>query len=50
MEQAGGGPRVYRLATLPLKDVIDLLAQNGIRMTYHEDWHINAVGKISELA
>lgn len=49
MEQCGGPP-AHRLATMPLKDAVDLLAQNGIRMTYNEDWHINAVGKIRELA
>lgn len=48
MELAGGGVNVEKLASMSLKDVVDLLAQNGIRMTYHEDWHIDAVGKIRE--
>ena len=48
LEQSGGGPRVHGLATMPLKDVIDMLAQNGIRMTYSDDWHINSVGKVRE--
>lgn len=50
LEQCGGGSILPVLAKLPLKEVVDMLAQNGIRMTYHEDWHINSVGKIRELA
>lgn len=50
LEQCGGGAILPVLAKLPLKEVVDMLAQNGIRMTYHEDWHINSVGKIRELA
>jgi len=50
LEKAGGGGRADQMAHMALCDVADLLAQNGIRMTYHDDWHMNAVGKIRELA
>lgn len=41
MAQAGGGRSVERLAEMKLGDVVDLLAQNGIRMTYDEAWHVD---------
>lgn len=42
-KQAGGGYSVERIADMKLKDIVNVLAQNGIRMTYDERWHINAV-------
>lgn len=42
MQQAGGGYPVERLANMKLKEIVDVLAQNGIRMTYDDHWHINA--------
>ena len=43
MQQAGGGYPIERIADMKLKDIVDALAQNGIRMIYDERWHINAV-------
>jgi hypothetical protein len=41
MKEAGGGIRIEVLAKMPLIEVVNLLAQNGIRMTYSKTWHIN---------
>ena len=43
MRQAHGGYPIERIADMKLKDIVDVLAQNGIRMTYHADWHISAL-------
>lgn len=40
MQQCGGGIPIERLSEMPLKDIVDILAQNGIRMTYDPSWHI----------
>ena len=40
MEQAGGGIPIDRLAEMKLKDVVGILAQNGIRMVHDDKWHI----------
>lgn len=41
--QAGGCPSIVeRYADKPLKDVVELLAQNGIRMVYSPAAHIEA--------
>jgi len=40
MEQAGGSIPLDRLAEMKLKDVVDILAQNGIRMVHEDKWHI----------
>jgi len=45
MEQAGGGHSVQRLADMKLSGIVDMLAQNGIRMTFDSKWHINEVAK-----
>lgn len=42
--QCGGSPSlVERFADAPLRDVVDVLAQNGIRMVYLPEAHIGAV-------
>ena len=41
IDQAGGCLNVEDLAEMPLREVVDRLAQNGIRMTYHKEWHLN---------
>lgn len=42
-DQAGGGGPIESLSEMKLKDVVDFLAQNGIRMTYRDEWHIKAL-------
>ena len=41
LTQARGGPSIETLANMKLKDVVDLLAQNGIRMLYDNQFHID---------
>jgi hypothetical protein len=42
LERAGAGSGlVDRLADKPLREVVDTLAQNGIRMTFKPEWHMN---------
>lgn len=43
IELAGGNSNLEGLPELPLKEVVNILAQNGIRMTYREEWHINNI-------
>jgi hypothetical protein len=43
--QAGGGD-VEKLKKMSLSDVVNMLAQNGIRMTYMPEKHMNSI-KIS---
>lgn len=43
MAQAGGHIPIEQLANMPLKDAVDLLAQNGIRMVYSLSWHIDTI-------
>jgi hypothetical protein len=43
MLQAGGGSSVDRLKLLPLSEVVDQLAQNGIRMVYMADRHMDSL-------
>ena len=43
MEQAGGGMSIERLAEMKLSDVVNTLAQNGIRMVYDHSFHIDSV-------
>lgn len=40
IEQAGGRIPIEQLSEMKLKDVVAILAQNGIRMTHDEKWHI----------
>jgi hypothetical protein len=41
MKQAHGNPDLERLRKMTLEEACNLLAQNGIRMTFKEEWHIN---------
>jgi hypothetical protein len=44
--QCGGHPKIVEeFADRPLKDAVELLAQNGIRMVYLEDKHISKLNK-----
>lgn len=44
IDKAGGRRTLLdELAGMPLKDVVNMLAQNGIRMVYDDAWHINAL-------
>jgi hypothetical protein len=43
MLQAGGGMNVERLKLMPLHEVVMMLAQNGIRMVYMEDRHMDSL-------
>ena len=45
LAQAGGCIPVERLADMKLSEVVNTLAQNGIRMTYRDEWHIEALKK-----
>lgn len=43
MRQAGGGYSIEKIAQMKLIDVVNTLAQNGIRMTYDQHWHIDTI-------
>jgi hypothetical protein len=43
-EKAGGGIPIERAVKMPFGEMVAILAQNGIRMTYNEDWHISKIG------
>lgn len=44
LNQAGASPRAVSVS-MPLLDVVELLAHNGIRMTYKREWHMDAQAK-----
>lgn len=41
INQAGGKIDIEDLAEMPLREVVNRLAQNGLRITYSKEWHIN---------
>lgn len=41
MNEAGGRFDIDKLSEMKLKEIVDVLAQNGIRMTYNRNWHIS---------
>ncbi len=41
MEQAHGNPCLEKLRKMTVEEACNLLAQNGIRMTFKKEWHIN---------
>lgn len=41
---AGGGSR-KSLENLPFKEVVDIMAHNGVRMTYDPLWHMDRMSK-----
>ena len=43
MRQAGGGFHVERMIDMEFKYIVDVLAQNGIRMIYDKKWHIDTL-------
>lgn len=44
--QAGGHPSlVDNMADMPLSEVVDMLAQNGLRMVYATQFHIDSILK-----
>lgn len=43
MLQAGGNSNIDKLKLMSLSEVVNLLAQNGIRMVYMPDRHMDAV-------
>ncbi len=36
----GGAPNIDYYLNLPLKDIVEILPQNGIRLTYNANWHM----------
>lgn len=44
MAQAGGCGDLKQISNLKFQEVVDVLAQNGIRMIYNRKWHIDSVG------
>lgn len=44
IQQAHGGITIERLADKTLLEIVDILAQNGIRMVYMESKHIDNIG------
>jgi len=45
LAQAGGYIPIEQLADMKLSEVVNTLAQNGIRMTYRDEWHVEALKK-----
>lgn len=43
IKDAGGSIDIDFLSNQKLKDIVDELAQNGIRMIYSEKWHIDKI-------
>ena len=43
MEQAGGKIDITQFKTLTLVEVVNIVAQNGIRMVFMEDKHMDAL-------